>query len=119
MKLYRLERIKDGIEWKKCDLIWAEQRCKGWRVVAIIDIWKQIIRRNLMKIYIDEDCNTLYQMIDDRNLNELDEFKNKSDLLMILSLDFPEQYERAKLNEDLCYLAIERFFNEADQLQEI
>lgn len=71
-----------------------------------------------MKIYIDEDCNTVYQVIDDRNLKELDEFKNKSDLLNILSLDFPEQYERAKLNEDLCYLAIERFFNEADNYKD-
>ena len=71
-----------------------------------------------MKIFIDEDCNTLYQVIDDRNLKELDEFKNKSDLLNILSFDFPEQYERAKLNEDLCYLAIEQFFNEADNYKD-
>lgn len=71
-----------------------------------------------MKIFIDETSGTLYQILDDRNIKEIDEFENKSDLLNILSLDFPEQYERAKLNEDLCYLAIERFFNEADNYKD-
>lgn len=38
MKIYRLERIKDGIDWKKGDLIWAYQPCKGWRVISIVEI---------------------------------------------------------------------------------
>ena len=38
MKIYRLERIKDGIDWKKGDRIWAYQPCKGWRVISIVEI---------------------------------------------------------------------------------
>ena len=36
-KMYLLERIKDGTDWKKGDRIWADARCSGWRVIRIID----------------------------------------------------------------------------------
>lgn len=36
-KMYLLERIKDGTDWKKGDRIWTDARCSGWRVIRIID----------------------------------------------------------------------------------
>lgn len=33
MYRYLLERIKDGVDWKKGERIWAESPCAGWRVI--------------------------------------------------------------------------------------
>lgn len=33
---YLLERIKDGVDWKKGMRIWAYQPCKGWRIIKKI-----------------------------------------------------------------------------------
>lgn len=33
MYRYLLERIKDGVDWKKGEKIWAESPCSGWRVI--------------------------------------------------------------------------------------
>lgn len=39
MKMYLLERIKDSYCYKKGERIWAYQRCKGWKVIEIRDIY--------------------------------------------------------------------------------
>lgn len=35
--MYLLERIRDGIDWKKGDTIWADSPCTGWRVIKKIE----------------------------------------------------------------------------------
>ena len=41
MKIYLLERIKDGADWKKGMRIWAYQPCKGWKVIYMKEIDEQ------------------------------------------------------------------------------
>lgn len=36
--MYQLERIKDSHDWPKGIRIWAEHRCKGWRVVQKLEV---------------------------------------------------------------------------------
>lgn len=38
MKLYLLECMKDGADWKKGMRIWAYQPCKGWKVICIEEV---------------------------------------------------------------------------------
>ena len=67
-----------------------------------------------MKIYIDDAYNIIHEVLSDRDLKFYSEFKDKSDLINILSRDFPCQFERVTINESLDYLTIERLFNMAD-----
>ena len=32
--IYLLERIRNGRDWEKGMRIWADQPCKGWRIIA-------------------------------------------------------------------------------------
>lgn len=41
MKIYLLERIKDGVDWKKGMRIWAYQPCKGWKIICIEEVKQQ------------------------------------------------------------------------------
>ena len=34
--VYLLERIRDGIDWRKGERIWANSPCVGWRVIQKI-----------------------------------------------------------------------------------
>ena len=36
--MYLLERIEDGVGWKKGMQIWADSPCVGWRIVKKIKI---------------------------------------------------------------------------------
>ena len=38
--MYLLERIKDGLDWKKGMRILAEHPCTGWRVIEKIKVKK-------------------------------------------------------------------------------
>lgn len=38
MKIYLLERIKDGTDWKKGMRIWAYKPCKGWKTICIEEV---------------------------------------------------------------------------------
>lgn len=38
MKMYHLERVRDGRDWKKGMRIWATHRCKGWKVISIMEV---------------------------------------------------------------------------------
>lgn len=31
--IYLLERMRDSTDWKKGMRIWADQPCKGWRII--------------------------------------------------------------------------------------
>lgn len=36
--IYLLERIRNGRDWKKGDRIWANQPCKGWRIIKKVKV---------------------------------------------------------------------------------
>ena len=38
MKIYLLERIKNGTDWRKGMRIWAYQPCKGWKIICIKEV---------------------------------------------------------------------------------
>lgn len=38
MKIYLLERIKDGTDWRKGMRIWAHLPCKGWKIICIEEV---------------------------------------------------------------------------------
>lgn len=38
MKIYLLERIKNGTDWRKGMRIWAYQPCKGWKIICIEEV---------------------------------------------------------------------------------
>lgn len=36
--MYLLERIKDGNDWKAGMRIWADNPCKGWRIIEKVRV---------------------------------------------------------------------------------
>lgn len=42
MYKYLLERIRDGVDWKKGMRIWADAPCAGWRVIRKESVKNQI-----------------------------------------------------------------------------